>query len=141
MPSILRRYRLIQCLLGCALACGLLPLMRPQPLFAQSLEVQSSISWVYGQTVTFHVQASAPVELVSARLTIQVGKRANPYSTAVPLTSGSGIDISQTLTIQDLMMPPAAQITYYWDFQDQAGNQYRSSIFTERYYDNRVPWD
>lgn len=107
----------------------------------EALQTQQSVSIIYGDSLTFNIQASAEVPLTGARLTVQVAHREEVYSEAVPLTPGIFVELSHTIPVTALDLPPFAEFTYYWDFQDENGGQYRTDPETLRYEDTGVPWE
>jgi hypothetical protein len=109
---------------------------------ATPLEVEQTVIAVYGSSLTFNVRATAPAPLVGSRLIIQIQNREAQSVFAVPInTSGTLITASQIVPISDLNLPPAATLTYYWQFEDATGAMYEGSPAVSRYADNQVPWE
>lgn len=118
--------------------------LMPTPTSAQAqqtIQIVLSESAVYGSSVTFTASAAAPVVLTGARLTFQISQRDSLYSETVAITPGTSVMASHTVLVTDIQLPPIAQLTYYWDFQDQNGVEYRSDARTVRYEDTSVPWE
>jgi hypothetical protein len=133
-------------------ARGLLPgvlvsvliVLTPQQTLAQgtgSVQIEQAVSATYGVSLTFRAHAISQTPLNGARLTIQIANRDSLYSEAVPLTGGTEISVLHAISPGDIRLPPFALLTYYWDLQDENGQQYRSEPQIMRYEDTSVPWE
>ncbi len=93
----------------------------------------------YGEQLVFSVRASGELVLSEAELFVTVmGRDALVTSTSV--TPGTTITVTETLSVEELQLPPVATLEYQWRFEDSAGQQYQGEIFSLRYEDDRVPW-
>jgi hypothetical protein len=121
----------------------LLASMPHERALAQSntdIQVAQSASFVYGESLTFEVTATAATVLDSALLTVKIANREDVYSEAVPVSSGSVVSATRTVTVEALRLTPFARLAYFWNFHDQNGNQYRSPEQPLLYEDTSVPW-
>ncbi len=137
MGNVLQRQ-----LVAVTVLLGLLAILA-RPVAAQQIALTSaemSVAFTYGNSVVFEVKASAESMLTSARLTVQIDSRDSLYSEVVPITHGTTVEIAHTVVVSNLDLPPFAGVSYYWDFQDGAGQQYRTDTQHFRYEDTSVPW-
>lgn len=95
----------------------------------------------YGEELAFRAEASANATLSGARLTAQIAGTNRVFTEVVAIAPGTSISAEHTLTTTQLQMPPFAEISYYWDFQDQNGVEYRTPTETLWYADTLVPWE
>lgn len=126
-----------------AILIGVVLTLAPHQAQAQStntVQVEQSVSATYGTSLTFTMRASAATTLMGARLTIQVANSDKLYSESVPVVPGTTITASHKVTTESIQLPPFALLTYYWDFADDSGQEYRSEPQTMRYEDTSVPW-
>lgn len=107
---------------------------------AANIQAEQSASFIYGESLTFDVRATAPGTLQGARLTVWISNRESIFSQAVSIQPGTTVSASHTMTVEALRLPPFARISYFWDFQDTSNNLYRSVEQTLLYEDTRVPW-
>jgi hypothetical protein len=117
--------------------------LKPSYVQAQAtegLQAELSASFVYGEAITFDVYASSPLTLTGARLTIQVANRPALYTESVAVTPNTTISLSHSVQVSTLELPPFARLTYYWDFQDEVGREYRTTSQSLLYEDTNVPW-
>lgn len=115
----------------------------PERVLAQDaagIQAEQSASFVYGESLTFEVRATAPGTLQSARLTVRVANRESIFSEAVSIQPGTTISAFHTMTVEALRLPPVARISYFWDFQDANSNLYRSDEQMLLYEDTYVSW-
>ena len=103
--------------------------------YATAVDVQ------YGDRLEFRVNASAGATLVGARLTAQVAGTDRVFSEVATVDPGTTISVTHELSVAALQIPPAGQITYFWDFQDQNGVTYQTPPATMWYQDTSVPWE
>jgi hypothetical protein len=121
---------------------GLL-LVLPQNAAAQDGQpdvTSQQVSFRYGDSLTFRMQASADSTISGARLTVEVANRAGVYSEAIPITPGQTITVSHTVSVEVIDLPPFGEIIYHWDFMDQAGREYSGPTDSIWYHDTSVPW-
>lgn len=136
----IRRFKIAKrcstALIGVALAV----VLNIRSASAQSqIQVDQSVVTQYGQSLTFTAHIVTPISFSHARLTIQVLNRTTPL--IVPSALNNQSDIVQTVSVHALDLPPAATLTYFWEFEDQSGQIFRSDSSTVRYADNQVPWE
>ncbi len=103
--------------------------------------VRQSVTFVYGDRLTFALEATAPAPLTAAHLTIFIDHRDTPYTVTPYLIAGSTVTIIHSVPVQELALPPFAGLTYYWELQDESGQQYRTDPQQVRYEDTSVPWE
>lgn len=121
---------------------GLL-LLLPQKAAAQDgmlSDISQQVSFRYGDSLTFRVQASADSVISGARLIVEVANRAGVHSEAIPITPGQTVSVSHTVSVDVIDLPPFGEIVYHWDFMDQAGREYSSPTDSIWYHDTSVPW-
>lgn len=105
------------------------------------IQAEQSAAFIYGESLTFRVRATAPGRLQGARLTVRVTNRESIFSEAVSIQPGTTVSASHTLTVEALGLPPFARVIYFWDFQDDSNNLYRSDEQMLLYEDTHVPWE
>jgi hypothetical protein len=104
------------------------------------LVAEQSLLSRYGHSLSFSIHATASTVLTNAQLTITILNRDKLFNFPVAITPNSQVSISKTVQVAEIELPPAATLTYFWVFEDEAGQQYQSQAVTERYGDNQVPW-
>ncbi len=95
---------------------------------------------IYGEAITFTLEAAAPVEMIGARLTVQVASQPDAYEEGIPLTPERRISLSRAVAVSSLRLPPVATLSYYWQLDGQDGQVYSTTPTTLRYEDTSVPW-
>jgi hypothetical protein len=118
-------------------------LLLPQSAAAQGItltDVSQQVSYRYGDSLTFRVQASADSAISGARLVVEVANRTGVHSEAIPITPGLSVAVSHTVGIEVLDLDPVGEIVYHWDFMDQAGREYSGPTGSIWYHDTSVPW-
>lgn len=104
-------------------------------------DVQQSATFIYGDRLTFALEATAPATLIAAHLTVLTDHRDTPYTATPPLTAGRTVVVIHSVSVQELALPPFAGLTYYWELEDENGQQYRTDPQRVRYEDISVPWE
>ncbi len=131
-------------LLIAVLGLAAVALMCPRPAAAQAgglASLQQTVTIHYGDEINFDAHASAGTVLTGARLTVRVAGRSDAHSLAVPVDSpGTSISLSQTVPVTTLGLPPFADITYQWDFQDAGGSEFQGDPQQLWYQDTSVPF-
>lgn len=94
----------------------------------------------YGEGISFNIRTTLPAPPTSARVIVSAAHLDTPYSVEVPTGPDSRIDLAHGISIDELNLPPFAQLSAVWEFQDAAGSTYRTEAFAIRYLDNAVPW-
>jgi len=121
------------------LLIALLSVSVPAASAQGQIQVEQFVVTQYGQSLTFSAHLITPIVLKGAYLTIQVLNRETPFTVTVPINNQ--IDVLQTVSVNELDLPPAATLTYFWEFEDQASQLLRADAATVRYADNQVPWE
>ncbi len=132
-------YRILSAII---LISGLLFLL-PQKAAAQDgmlNDIAQQVSYRYGDSMTFRVEASAESTISGARLTVEVANRAGVYSETVPITPGQTVTVSHTVSVEVIDLPPFGEIIYHWDFMDQTGREYSGPTGSIWYQDTSIPW-
>lgn len=101
------------------------------------LDVNQSVTWIYGESVTFTVTANAPTDLVGAHLIFQAS---SADQVRLPVEIAGSANATVTATVDELKLPPAASFEYHWEFDDVTGQTYQGATDNGLYADNRVPW-
>ncbi len=122
-----------------------LALLTSRPMYVQAqaaegFQAELSASFIYGEAVIFDVAASSTQPLTGARLTVQVANRSTLYTESVAVSPDLTITLTHSVPVSTLELPPFARLTYYWDFQDNTGREYRTSTQSLLYEDTSVPW-
>ena len=116
-------------------------LLCPIPAWAQQeLQIEQSVSAVYGESITFSADASSTTSLISAELVVHVLNWEVPITIPVSVQPGNDVTVSTTVLVASLNLPPAATIEYQWIFNNEAGNPLSGDITSYRYADTSVPW-
>ncbi len=97
-------------------------------------------NFAYGDSVTFNIEVSAPSVLTSARLVVIVAGQDTPYSESPAIMPATQVKLSQTVAVGSLLLPPFADLSYYWEFGDETNRTYRTDTQSLRYEDTSVPW-
>lgn len=133
--------RWLACLFVLLLSVVIIP---PTIASAQSEDltaVEQSVSYTYGESLTFSLSASAPTEITAATLTILVDGFNDAYIEDIAIEPTTDIHLAREVTVEALNLPPAAKLLYNWELTDLAGQAHRTTVVQAVYADNSVPWE
>jgi hypothetical protein len=105
------------------------------------LEAEQTLRAQYGESLTFSVRTTAPAVLMNAHLTIRILNRNADYRIPVSIKAGSTVNIDYRVLAEEIDLLPATTLTYFWEFQDDAGQNYQTAPVMQRYGDSQVPWE
>lgn len=112
-------------------AGGLLP---GGPVHAQAPE--TSHDYTFGQTATFALELPAESTVEQATFYLQAN-RAPTTGIDAHVTDGR-TEITRNLVVEPL--PPYANLTYWWSYDDDAGGLVETERVSFQYIDNRYVW-
>lgn len=126
-----------------ALAAAALLLAAARSARAQEGSLLSSdigADYEYGESLRFTTSVEAPEPLTAASLHVQVGAGLDDETFSVSTGQAGRYDLSQTVGVDELSLPPFTTIDYYWEFTGNSGVTYRTDTATLCYVDDSVPW-
>lgn len=103
--------------------------------------VESQASYSFGQQVTFTLRASSDNEITQVYLFFQASGEERTQSMAVSIQPGHEIDATYVHELRRSPLPPFSTVTYWWRFEDIAGNTLTTEAQRFRYMDNRFQWE
>lgn len=114
----------------------------PQLVFAQRGQFTSEAAVTFGQKVDFSLTAVTDLPLETITLFIQHTGANAPFSANVPFTQAEDglVAAEQTLTAQQLGLPPFTTITYWWEVATADGTVIPVPAQTVAYQDDRFNW-
>ena len=125
------------------------PVYHCEPLALQYSEqndilvLDSSVEIQFPHELVFHVEVKSASDIIDARLHYKVNKMnyANVTSEKwTAFTPAARIKTSWTWDMRRASLPPGAEVTYWWTFEDAAGNRIKTSPDTVHFDDNRYQW-
>jgi hypothetical protein len=104
------------------------------------LSADLQADYVYGETLRFMARVEGPEPLMAATLYLQVGTGLDEVLLAVPIQQPAPYDLSWTIGVDELSLPPFAVVAYRWEFTGNSGAVYQTEAGLLRYEDDDVPW-
>lgn len=104
------------------------------PAVAQG-EITADHTYTFGQAATFSLVIPTGSMIENATLSLKIGSHTQTFD--VQLDQGRGI---YRRDLRENPMPPFAQITYWWSFEDADGSQHHTEKISFLYEDNRFNW-
>jgi hypothetical protein len=109
------------------------------------LEVgRNSYSAVFPNSLSFSLNATAPADIVDARLNYQVRRQgfAEVYNEViVRVTPGTDVALSYSLNLRRVGgLPPGTLIDYWWTLRDVNGREYVTGVEQFTFDDARYEW-
>ncbi len=126
-----------------SLIAAVLLLVAGSPAHAQDgglLSADAQADYVYGETLRFTAHVDAPEPLMAASLHLRVGTGVDDVLLAVPIQQPAPYDLSWTIGVDELSLPPFVTVLYYWEFTGNSGALYQTGSSVLRYEDDTVPW-
>ncbi len=122
-------------LLLCGLALGL-----STPARAQTAVVieNVSVTYLYGQEITFSARIAASVPVQAAYLIFQA--EGDPIARVAPLTLANDGTVAHTHRIAEGLLRPFAMVAFWFRLELSGGEVYTSPTYNFKYDDNRPPW-
>jgi hypothetical protein len=112
------------------------------PAFAQSPEVESSVSYQFGEQITFQavVRSERPVEAAAIFFQAQNDTRTNLGEVEVTQLDASSYQLTYTHQMAFYAIRPFAQVEFRWEIEFLGNENYSSPKFSFFYRDNRYDW-
>ena len=138
LRSWLTRAALAGALLGAGLAARLPPTVAAQG----GIQVVAAPAPVYefGRAITFHVTAASPASITAATLFVNTGGLTPAVWRSAPFHPAARVEavVSFDLGLNPLL--PFAQVSYWWQISDGAGQKLNTAPTAFTYEDNRFAW-
>lgn len=118
-------------------------LLVPLCVSANGISVTTnSIEYSFAQQVTFTLEATSDTEISQVHLFFRATYQEETEKKRVALERPSReIKVEHTHDLQRYPLPPFADIEFWWQVVDAAGNQYKTSTERFKYTDNRFQWE
>jgi hypothetical protein len=118
-------------------------LLLPIPASASGISVtRSSVEHSFAQHVTFTLEATSDAEISQVYLFFRATHDEETEQEKLALENPSlEISLSYTHDVQRYPLPPFADIIFWWQIEDTAGNQLKTAPQQFRYTDNRFHWE
>ncbi len=118
-------------------------LLLPIPTSASGISVtRSSVEHSFAQHVTFTLEATSDAEISQVYLFFRATYDEETEKERLALEKPSReISLNHTHDVQRHPLPPFADITFWWQIEDTAGNQLKTAPQQFRYTDNRFRWE
>ncbi|HMT19962.1 MAG TPA: hypothetical protein PKE20_01740, partial [Promineifilum sp.] len=117
-----------------------LPLWAVAAMQDGSVELRSSVDYVYGQTMNFNLAAGNVGDIRSVRLFFRLGSSPDSFSVDVPVTPDAQIEVTYSLDLTQTRLPPFSSITYWWELDRADDSPLRVPEQVVSYVDDRFTW-
>lgn len=99
------------------------------------------MEYTFARQVTFTLAATSDVEISQVHLFFRATGDPDTEKVAVALEKPEReVRVSQTRNVGVYPLPPFADITFWWQIEDAAGNQLQTEPEEFKYADNRFEW-
>jgi len=124
------------------LASVVTSLLLPLPTLATGISVEAnSVEHSFAQHVTFSLEAASDAEISEVYLFFRATHAEETEKTEVSLEKPSReISVRYTHNVRRYPLSPFADISYWWQIEDAAGNQLKTAPKQFKYSDNRFQW-
>ena len=124
------------------LACVALLLASP-PASASGIGVTTnSVEHSFAQHVTFTLRANSDAQIARVYLFFRAtSDEETEKKMLAPEAPAREISIKYTHDVRRYPLPPFAEIIFWWQIEDEAGNQRKTPTKTFTYTDNRFRWE
>lgn len=96
--------------------------------------------YVFGQGVTFRLEAQGEAPIIEANLYVQTPGAARTFVGKATFEAGPAITAAYVLDPSRRALEPFVPVAYWWEVRDQAGALTTSDRQTFTYADNRFAW-
>jgi len=124
-------------------ALSLLP--TPGPVAAQGADqsitvTANTVNYVFGQRVTFHLEATSPSPITNAVIAYRTAD--NQGTSVFPLSFDPApqVSLDHVHEISRGYLKPFVTIEYWWTLENEAGQQVNTPLQRFTYEDNRFGW-
>lgn len=118
-------------------------LLAPAPSWASSIEVtRSGVEHSFAQHVTFTLEATSDAKISQVYLFFRATHDEKTEQTRIAIEEPSReITVTHVHDVRRHPLPPFADITFWWQIEDGAGNQLKTAPEQFTYIDNRFRWN
>ncbi len=112
------------------------------PVGAQSPQIDSSVSYLFGETITFQalVHSGRPIKQATIFFQAQNDTRTNLGEAEVTQKNNESYQLSYLHQLAFYAIRPFAQVEFRWEILFEDGETYKSPKFSFFYRDNRFEW-
>jgi len=105
--------------------------------------IASDVEVDFPSQAVFTLEAESSADIVDVRLCYQVDKM--NYAEVVSegwadFTPASRIEANWVWDMENVSLPPGAEVTYWWMIEDAEGNRFETSPQIAHFDDERYPW-
>jgi hypothetical protein len=100
----------------------------------------SNADYSFGEHVTFHLTATAPVTITEVNLLLRVAGQSDTLVFPVSFDPGPQVAIDFPYNVATGQIPPFATVSYRWEIRDLDGEQRETEEMLLYYADNRYKW-
>lgn len=117
-------------------------LLRVRPALAGGIVVvENDVEYTFAEKVTFTLAATSDAEISQVHLFFRATGDHKTEKVALALERPEReISVTQTRDVGVYPLPPFADITFWWQIEDAAGNQLQTEPEEFKYADNRFQW-
>jgi hypothetical protein len=115
----------------------------PVSVLAGGIDVtENGVEHSFAQHVTFRLEATSDAEITEIYLFFHATHDEEAQKAKVPLREPAReISVRHTHDVRFYPLPPFADITFWWQIEDAAGNQLKTPPERFSYTDNRFGWE
>jgi len=117
-------------------------LFAPTPAAASSIDVtRNSVEYSFAQQVTFTLEATSDAKISQVYLFFRATQDEKTEKTRIPVEEPSReLALTHVHDMRGHPLPPFADIIFWWQIEDTAGNQLKTAPEQFKYVDNRFRW-
>ena len=117
-------------------------LFAPTPASASSIDVtRNSVEYSFAQQVTFTLEATSDAKISQVYLFFRATQDEKTEKTRIPVEEPSReLALTHVHDMRGHPLPPFADIIFWWQIEDTAGNQLKTAPEQFKYVDNRFRW-
>jgi len=117
-------------------------LLAPPIASAEGITVlESGAEHNFAQQITFTLRAASDAEITAVYLYFRATGDEQARSELLDIEPGLEISVSYAHDLRLFPLPPFAQVHFWWQIEDSAGNQLTTELERLEYTDNRFRWE
>jgi len=100
----------------------------------------NTVHYVFGQQVTFHLEASSPSPITHAVIAYRTADNQGTSVFSLSFDPASQVSLDHVHEISQGYLKPFVAIEYWWSLENEAGQQVSTPVQNLTYEDNRFGW-